>query len=80
MSNLLFYIIGILGIIVIGKLLLIPLKIVWKLVSNAIVGGFVLFFINLLGQYIGFYIEITPLKALIVGVLGVPGIIILALI
>lgn len=80
MSNLLFYIIGILGIIVIGKLLLIPLKIVWKLVSNAIVGGFVLFFINLLGQYIGFYIEITPLKALIVGVSGVPGIIILALI
>lgn len=55
------------------KLLKISLKVFWKLLTNAIVGAAVLFILN----FIGISISITFLSALIVGVLGVPGVILL---
>lgn len=79
MEDLLFYLIGIVGIIIIGRLLVLPLKIIFKLVGNAIVGGVVLSIINYFSQYTGLFIEITPIKALIVGILGVPGVVITAI-
>lgn len=80
MDSLLFYGLGLLAIVVIGKILLFPLKLIWKFVSNAVLGGILLLAVNFIGQYGGFFIEITPIKALIVGVLGIPGILLAALI
>ena len=63
--------IGIVVFAILGKLIALPFRILWKLITNSIVGAIILWAINLFG--VG--IEITFLKALIVGILGIPGVI-----
>ncbi len=47
---------------------------------NAIIGALILLVINFFGSIVGISITVTFLSALIVGVLGVPGVVILLLI
>ena len=63
--------IGIVVFAILGKLIALPFRILWKLITNSIVGAIFLWAINLFG--VG--IEITFLKALIVGILGIPGVV-----
>jgi len=67
------YVIGILLIFLLGRILVIPLKIVLKLVYNGLIGGLVLWFVNLIGSPLGFALPITVWTALVVGFLGLPG-------
>lgn len=60
-------------------MLKISLKIFWKLFVNALIGAAILLIINFFGTVIGISISISFLSALIVGILGVPGVIILLL-
>lgn len=69
------YIFGIMMLFLLAKLLLIPIKIVWKLAVNAVVGGITLLLINFIGGFFGLYIPINIITALITGILGVPGVI-----
>ena len=62
---------------VVGKLLVVPIKIIIKLLLNGIGGGIALFLFNLVGGLFGAYIVINPLNAIIVGILGLPGVILL---
>ena len=64
--------IGIIIFAILGKLIPLPFRVLWKLITNSIVGAIILWVINLFG--VG--IEITFLKALIVGVFGIPGVIV----
>lgn len=64
--------VGIVVFAILGKLIALPFRILWKLITNSIIGAIILWAINLLG--VG--IEITFLKALIAGVFGVPGVIV----
>ena len=59
--------------------LYIVLKIIIKLMINAFVGGVVLFLINLVGASFGFALNITWLTSLIVGIFGVPGVVLVIL-
>lgn len=68
-------VIGILILYIILKILALPMKIIIKLVINAVVGVVVLYLLNL----IGLGIVINWITALIVGFLGVPGVIIVAI-
>ena len=65
------------AVYIIGVLLVLPIKIVVKLVINGIVGAIALFVINIFGGFIGLTIGINPITALIAGFLGIPGIILL---
>ncbi|HOE57963.1 MAG TPA: pro-sigmaK processing inhibitor BofA family protein [Bacillota bacterium] len=67
------------AVYVIGVLLVLPIKIIIRLVINGIIGAFALFAINIFGRFIGLTIGINPITALIAGFLGVPGIILLIL-
>lgn len=69
--------VGILFIIL--KLLSLPMKLIIKLVINGLVGGVIIFLVNLIGASFGFMIDLTWITALIVGILGVPGVIIVAI-
>ena len=63
------------GILIIGALAFfieLPLKIIW----NSVVGAAILYLVNLTGLIT---IKITFIHALIVGVFGVPGLIVLAI-
>ena len=70
---------GIVVIVAILALLLLiilrkPIKIVLKLLLNTVLGFLALFAINWLGSFIGISVAINWINAVIVGVLGVPGV------
>ncbi|MEA5060737.1 MAG: pro-sigmaK processing inhibitor BofA family protein [Candidatus Pelethousia sp.] len=59
------------------KLLMVPIKLIGRLVINAVVGALMLLVVNFVGGLIGLSIPITPISALITGVFGVPGVVLL---
>jgi len=73
----LYFLIGIVAMIIVVKLFSWPLKILGKLVLNAVLGVLLLLLVNFVGNYVGFTIAINPVTALIAGFLGVPGVIFL---
>lgn len=79
-STILVYILAILGICLIAKIFSAPIKLVMKLLANAIIGGIALIIINWIGGFFNFHIDLNFITALITGALGVPGIIVLLII
>jgi len=71
---------GVLIVIALGKVLLLPMKFVLKLVVNGLLGGLAIIVINLLTQpLLGFFIPLNIISALVAGILGLPGIILLVI-
>lgn len=70
---------GIFLIFLIGRLFLMPIKLVFRLIYNAIIGGIMLWVVNFIGGHFGFTIAINPLTALVAGFLGLPGVVLLIL-
>ena len=73
-------VLAVVSLFVILKLLTKPIKLLVKLLLNALIGFVVLFLLNFFGDPLGIYIELNFLHALVVGVLGIPGIILLLII
>ena len=68
------YAVGILLILLLGRLLVFPLKILLSLIYNGLIGGLALWLVNFIGAPLGVSLPITIWTALLVGVLGVPGV------
>jgi len=64
-------------IFLIGKLFLWPIKLILKLALNSIIGGAAILTINVLAAGFGVFIPLNILNALIVGILGLPGAVLL---
>ena len=79
MNVILAYIFGIILICLLGRMFLMPIKIIFRLIYNALIGGAMLWVVNYLGAHFGFNIAINPITALIAGLLGLPGVILLIL-
>ena len=60
-----------------GRALLIPLKFILKLMLNSIVGAVCLMVINFVGMNFGILVPLNVVNAITVGILGVPGVIVL---
>lgn len=73
------YVFGIILLYVIGRMFLMPIKLIFRLIYNALIGGVMLWALNFIGLHIGFTIAINPITALIAGFLGLPGVILLIL-
>ncbi|NLM42254.1 MAG: SigmaK-factor processing regulatory BofA [Firmicutes bacterium] len=71
------YAAGVLLLYALGKMLLIPLRTIFNLMVNAVIGGGVLLLINFIGGFWGFRLGVNPITALVVGLLGVPGVLLL---
>lgn len=71
--------IGVGVLFIVLKLLALPMKLIIKLVINGLVGGLIIFVVNLIGANFGFMIDLNWITALIVGILGVPGVVIVAI-
>jgi len=71
--------VGIFLLFLLCKILKVSARILAKLLWNAVCGVVVLFIFNLLGGIFDLSIAITPLSAILAGVLGVPGLILLLL-
>lgn len=73
----LIYIGCLIGIIIIGKIFIVPIKFVVKLLINSIIGVILLYVINLVGTMWGLHIGINFITAIFVGILGIPGAVLL---
>jgi inhibitor of the pro-sigma K processing machinery len=55
------------------------MKAILKLVYNALIGAVVLLAINFIGGFFNFHIALNAVTALITGILGAPGVVLLIL-
>lgn len=58
---------------VIGKIFIVPIKWIAKLILNSILGGVLIWIINLIGGIWSFHIGLNLWTSILVGILGVPG-------
>ena len=65
---------------IIGRIFIVPIKWILKLVFNSILGGILIFIINFIGGIWGVHIGINFYTSLLVGILGIPGAIFLIVI
>lgn len=66
-------------IFLLGKALLIPLKAILRLLLNSIIGAALMVGINYIGMNFGILIPVNFVNAVTVGLLGIPGVIMLLL-
>ena len=76
MENIIFFAIAVFAVVLVLKLLGKSMKVVLGVLVNALVGGLIIWLLNILGLGI----TLNWLTALIVGVLGIPGVIIVLII
>lgn len=61
------------------KLLKAPLKLIFKFLLSAVLGYVALFILNFFGAWVGLSLGLNWINAVVVGVFGVPGVILLLL-
>lgn len=57
---------------IIGRIFIVPLKIIIKLVGNSILGGILIFIVNIIGTMFNFHIGLNIGTAIVTGILGIP--------
>ena len=67
----------VLGVVVLLRLLAKPIRFVFKLLLNTVLGFMLLWLINFFGGAVGIALELSLLNALLVGFLGIPGVLLL---
>lgn len=60
---------------IIGKIFIVPIKTILKLLLNSIIGGILIFIINFIGGFLNFHIGLNLITSIFVGLLGIPGVI-----
>lgn len=67
------------GILLLGlvRLMLMPMRLLWKLLLNGACGVLSLWLVNLTAGLTGFSIPVNPITVIIAGALGLPGLILL---
>lgn len=60
-------------IFIFGKIFIVPLKKILKLIINSILGGVVIYLINIIGGNWGFHIGLNIFTSILIGLLGLPG-------
>lgn len=73
-------IVAIVALYLILKLLRVSAGMIMKFVWNGVIGLVLLFIFNSIGSIIGLSLEVNVINALIAGVFGIPGIILLLLV
>ena len=62
------------------KLLKTPIKWAFKLLLNGLMGFVILFIVNWLGGFVGISLGVNWVNALVAGLLGTPGVVLLLLV
>ena len=79
-NSIIAYIACIFFLFIFGKIFIVPIKTIFKLIINSILGGLTIFIINLIGSIWGFHIGLNLITSIFVGVLGIPGAIVIIII
>ena len=67
------FVLGLFMLYLIGWLLLVPMKFLWRLMAGGLLGALSLWVVNQFGALTGFTVPLNPFTALSVGLLGLPG-------
>lgn len=78
--NIITYLACICFLFLFGRIFIVPIKKILKLVLNSIIGGVVIFLINLVGANFGFHIGLNFFTSVLVGLLGLPGVVVLVIV
>lgn len=62
-----------------GKILVLPMKKILKLLMNSVLGGILIYIINMFGANFNFHIGLNLGTSIFVGIFGVPGAILLVI-
>ena len=62
----------------IGWLLLVPMRLMWRLMAGSLLGALALMIINRFGALLNYSLPLNPLSALAVGALGLQGVALIA--
>lgn len=71
-NSLIIYLACIIVLFLVGKIFIVPLKIIAKVILNSILGAILIYMINFLGASLGFHIGLNMFTAVFVGILGIP--------
>lgn len=63
-----------------GRLFILPIKTIIKLVINSIFGAILIYGINWIGSLFSFHIGLNFITAILIGILGIPGTVLLLII
>ena len=55
-----------------GKIFIVPLRTILKFIMNSVIGGIIIFLINLVGEFFNFHIGLNIITSILVGILGIP--------
>ena len=72
-NNIITFLACICFIFIFGRIFIVPLKKVLKLIINSVLGGFTIYIINLIGAGFNFHIGLNFFTSILVGLLGLPG-------
>lgn len=79
-SNIITYLACICFIFIFGRIFIIPIKKLLKLILNSILGGIIILIINLIGANFQFHIGLNIFTSIVIGLLGLPGAVCLVII
>ena len=79
-TNIITFLACICFIFLFGKILIVPIQKIVKLIINSILGAFVIYVINLIGANFGFHIGLNIITSMVIGLLGLPGAVVLIVI
>ena len=79
-NNYLVYIASIIFLFIFGRIFLVPLKSIFKLILNSILGGILIYIINIVGILFNFHIGLNIVTSILIGILGVPGAVLLVVV
>lgn len=68
---------GVLVLYILAKLLYVPMRIVLRFLGNTVIGGLLLALFNMVGPIWGLQIGLNVITAVIIGLMGIPGIVLL---
>ena len=77
--NILKYLACICFLFLFGRIFIVPIKKVLKLVVNSILGGAIIYIINLIGNSFNFHIGLNFFTSILIGILGIPGAVVLVI-
>lgn len=71
-NSLIIYLACIIVLFLVGRIFIVPLKIIAKLILNSVLGAILIYGINFFGASVGFHIGLNVVTAVFVGILGIP--------
>jgi inhibitor of the pro-sigma K processing machinery len=71
------YVAGIIFLFILARLLLVPAKLILRLIYNALLGAVGIIVLNLVGSLFGFHLPLNIISAFVVGFMGIPGLLLI---